>query len=126
VVETGLAYPRQEVFKHDKSSGLSAGQVSKYKFQKWQNGTETHEITVSQESGLFGINGDSGSLLVTNDDDTFAAVGVLTDANIAGVSNTMTPLWVTQEKMEQKRDGDIEWLVMEYVAIGEEGLCVRS
>jgi hypothetical protein len=53
-------------------------------------------------------------------------VGVLTDANIAGVSNTMTPLWVTQEKMEQKRDGDIEWLVMEYLAIGEEGLCVRS
>jgi hypothetical protein len=78
--------------------GLSRTQVGNFLLQKWSSGDETHKIAILHELASFGVNGDSGVVVLGED---FRPVGLLTGANGRGNFNTMTPIWVVKKSMER-------------------------
>jgi hypothetical protein len=90
--------------------GLSRAEVGSFLLQKWSSGVETHEIAILHERAPFGVNGESGAVVLGED---FRPVGLLTGANGPGNFNTMTPIGVIKKSMESELGGGgrMEWVV---------------
>ncbi|PWW80691.1 hypothetical protein C7212DRAFT_361236 [Tuber magnatum] len=77
VREIGYLYPRAEVEKMGRSTGLQCGKVNPIVLQRWESGQITCEIAIIGKDEGFAGTGDSGGCVLVNENGTYKAAGIL-------------------------------------------------
>jgi hypothetical protein len=106
----GLLIPDMKVSKIGRTTGETNGIVNGCVLQRWVDNTLTTEIGVVADEKIFGDVGDSGSLVVTENDGEPYGVGMLIGKNIRGGLGLTSPLWAILEDAEEKLKQKISFL----------------
>jgi hypothetical protein len=92
--------PGTKVSKIGRTTGETEGTVNGCVIQRWIDNIVTIEIGVQGDDRVFADVGDSGSLVVTANDDEPYGVGMLIGKNAMGGLGLVSPLWAVLEDVE--------------------------